>query len=204
MRIFAILLLLAVAFAATVPFIDMWEEIDDADCHLKEVKHICLRVYQSVGKIEPNFAKNIVHLKGKNATISAYMVPAQKVDVAKQVAEIIAAIKDVKLDYFWVAIEGRDWSQNREENAAFVTKLLAELSKSKLKIGIQTDLMSWFRIMGRGASGFSKYPLWHVRHDNNPEDPSFRPFGGWNNPKAKQYTGNAEKCGDTVNLDSLF
>ena len=197
-------ILFAVAFAATVPFIDMWEEIDDADCHLKECKNICLRVYQGVGKVEPNFAKNIAHLKGKAVNISAYMTPSNKVTPEKQVAEVVAAIKNVTLTYFWVSVEGSDWSMNHEDNVNFLKKLLAELAKVKLVVGIQTDMMRWGRIMGRSTADFSKYPLWNIHQDNNPENTQFRPFGGWRAPKAKQYKGSAERCGDTVNLDSLF
>jgi hypothetical protein len=204
MRIFAFCLLLAIAFAATVPFIDMWEEIDDAECHLKICKNICLRVYQGIGKVEPNFAKNLAHLKGKAVNISAYMTPSNKVTAEKQVADIAAAIKNVTLTFFWVSVEGSDWSMNHEDNVAFLKKILAELAKLKLTIGIQTDMMRFGRIMGRSTTDFNKYPLWNIHQDNNPEPGQFRPYGGWKVAKAKQYKGNAEVCGDTVNLDSLY
>lgn len=203
MKFLGFCFLFALTFAAT-PFIDMWEEIDDADCHLKEVKNICLRVYQGVGKIEPNFAKNIAHLKGKAVNISVYVTPSNKVTVEKQVAEITAAIKKITLTYIWVSVEGADWSMNHEDNVAFLKKLLTEFAKLKIPVGVQTDMMRFTRIMGRQTTDFGKYPLWNIHLDNSPEPGQFRPFGGWRTAKAKQYKANVERCQDTVNLDSLF
>ncbi len=203
MRTMIIALLVATAFAVT-PFMDVWEELDNVTCTAQSFRDIVLRVYQSVGKVEPYFAKNVKAIKASKIAIniSAYIVPCLTCDVDKQVAEILAAVKGVTLKKVWVCVEGT-WNRERSVNVAFLTKYFAALSKSGITAGIQTEDRSWMRIMGRESSDFSKYALWFVRQDNNPNG-GFRPFGGWRSAVAKQYAGAAELCGDTINKDSYL
>ena len=177
MRILILSLLLTLVFTTT-PFMDIWEEIDDAKCTVQSFTDVCLRVYQSVGKIEPNFAKNIKLTKdsGVKFTISAYVVPCIKVEAPKQAAEILAGVKNVTLKMLWVAVEGF-WEQEQSKTHEFLTALMTELKKGGVNLGIQTDWMHWTRVMGHEHSAFAEYPLWFVSHDRRP-DGGFRPFGG--------------------------
>ena len=201
MRVIILCLLVVCAFSATT-FMDIWEEIDDINCTLKSYTDMVFRVYQSVGKVEPNFAKNVKYVKDSkaNVSLSVYIVPCITCDVPKQVAEIAAAIKDIKLNMLWIVVQG-SWNHNKNTNAAFLQSFIDEVKKLG-EVGIQTDSMSWTRNMGREHSNFSSLKLWFVLHDKRP-DGGFMPFGGWRRAFAKQYE-TAELCGDTINHDSYI
>jgi len=202
MRAFILCVLFACALCATSNFMDIWEEIDDANCTIKTYTDICLRVYQSTGKIEPNFAKNVAHLKGLNVNLSAYVMPAITVDAATQVADVLAAIKGLKLKMLWVCVEGT-WTSDRTQNHEILNKFITGFKAAGITPGIQTDDINWQRIMGRDRGDYATYKLWFIRQDKRP-DGGFRPFGGWRNPAAKQYEGAAELCGDTYNRDAYW
>jgi len=201
MRVLILCLLVVCAFSLT-PSMDIWEEIDDINCTLKSYTNMVFRVYQSVGKVEPNFAKNAKYVKDSKAVVSlsAYIVPCITCNITKQVEEIAAAIKDVKLVMLWIVVQGA-WSHDRNVNVQFLQSFVDEVKKLG-EVGIQTDIMSWMRNMGRDHSNFSSLKLWYVLHDKRP-DGGFMPFGGWRHAYAKQYE-TAELCGDTINHDSIL
>jgi len=206
MRVLILCVLLVWASAVTSPFIDMWELIKDAKCLTDTYKTIALRIYQTVGKIEPNFAKNIELLKEYRAKVyvGAYINPCFSCDAVKQAVEIATALKEVKIDMASIDVEGT-WNNERAKNVAFLKTLTAELTKLGIKYAIITGERNWERIMGRDCNEFSTYPLWYINHDNDPELRRFRPFGGWTTATvmAKQYAA-GEVCGNSVNKDSEY
>ena len=204
MRIIVLILLVALAYSATVPFIDFWYEINSTECLFKEVKHFCIRVSTRTGMIDPYFARNIKHINdsGLNIDISTYIHPCLRCDIKKQTAEVIAALKGIKLKSLWITVEG-EWNIDRARNSKFLHEYLAELTAAGLSAGIQTDLMHWMRIMGREQYEFSHLPLWNNNHDKKP-DGGFTPFGGWKRATAKQYDGEVKLCSINVNKDSYF
>jgi hypothetical protein len=205
MRVILLCILLVAVSAATVPFIDMWEEIKDVKCMAETYKVISLRVYQSIGKVEPNFAKNIEHLKPflDKVYVGGYMMPCLTCPAEKQVTEIADAIKNTKIDMVSVSVEGRGWDRDRSKNIAFLKSIFEQYGKHGMKGAIITNERSWDEIMGRDCHEFSTIPLWYVRHDNDPENNRFRPFGGWTKVMAKQYAS-GEVCGNSVAKDSQY
>ena len=204
MRIIVLVLLAVFAYSATVPFVDFWHEINSTECLAKEVKHVCLRVSARTGVIDPNFAKNVKHIadSGLKIDISAYIQPCVKCDIKKQTADVIAALKELKLKSLWITVEG-EWGSDRVKNSKFLHEYIAALTAAGLHAGIQTDHIHWMRIMGREHSEFSHLLLWNINHDRKP-DGGFTPFGGWRRATAKQYQGGVSLCAITVSKDSYF
>lgn len=206
MKAFLLLLVIGFAFGLT-PFIDMWEEIDDVKCIYRNISYICFRVYQSSGKLDPHFPKNIKHIKDANLTdkitVAVYVAPAVTINATQQAEEVKKAIQGLKIAYIWIQVEGSNWGDHHKAQA-LLKELVSALQKIGPKVGIKTSHRDWMRIVGRSFHEFSSLPLWHVQNDGRPDDRHFRPFGGWRTSTAKQYASNTELCDDTVNRDSLF
>lgn len=202
---FIILLALFASCIATTAFIDMWEVVKDAKCMVAEYKQIALRVYQSVGRVDPNFNKSVVALAPyrANLTLLAYIVPCIKCDVAKQVKEIAAAMTAAKIKDAALQITATGWNTDHAKNVEFVRNFTTEWTKNSLKLSFMTDDRTWDTVMGRDCQEFGSYRLWIVRHDHNPENNRMRPFGGWRKASFKQYD-TAEVCGNAVSKDSKY
>ena len=75
--------------------------------------------------------------------------------------------------------------------------MVDEVKKWGKTPGIYTSRYMWQDIMG----GFDKctslgnVDLWYAHYDNEPDFGDFRPFGGWTEPKMKQYNGDKYECG---------
>ena len=205
MRTLLLCILAVSAVWAVNPFMDIWEEIDDAKCTLDSFTDIVLRVYKNTGAVEPNFAKNVKLLAdtGRKYELSAYIVPCHTCEVVKQVEEIAATIKGLTLKMLWVQVEGR-WDVDPNKNKQFLLNLVAGLDKLGVVVGIHTDMWSWHNIMRRETHEFANRKLWYTNHNGRQDSNDFRPFGGWREPNAKQYQGSAELCGDTINKDIYF
>ncbi len=52
-----------------------------------------------------------------------------------------------------------------------------------------------------GRTGFQSLPLWYPHYDNAPNFNDFAPFGGWTRPSIKQYRGNINVCGITIDAN---
>ena len=205
MRTLLLCILAIWGVSAVTPFMDIWEELDDAKCTLASFTDICLRVYKSTGIIEPYFAKNVKLLAetGLKYNLSVYIMPSYAIDAAVQVKAILEAIKGLTLSYVWVTVEGQ-WNTDREKNKKLLTDILAALKAGGITPGIQSDMWNWQSIMGRDCHDFASLKLWYTNHNGREDDRDFRPFGGWNRPTAKQHIGAAELCGDTINKDIYF
>ena len=205
MRTLILFVFVALAFAATTPFIDMWEEIKDAACLFKDNKLVNLRVMTDVGKVDPNFAKNLAIIK-KNVTdvkVGAYMVPSPKHNATKQVEQIVHALKGTEIKMVSIDVEGHKWNKEPEKNVEFLKLLIAEFNKVNIKPAIMTKPNDWTRILGKTFEELSALPLWWVHHDKDPEAKKFKPFGGWKAPAAKQYDA-VTLCDNKVNKNSMY
>lgn len=201
-------LFMAFAYELTSPFIDIYEEIKDPKCLTDHYKVFALRVYQSVGKLDPNFAKNFNKLKpfldNKQINqIGGYIAPCTKCDVVKQVSEIVLTLKNAKIDLASILVTGSEWDKDVTKNQAFLKAFVAEYTKSGIFFAIITDEFNWNRIMGKDYSEFKNNLLWYIRHDKDPENINFKPFGGWTKALAKQYD-DANICGVKFNIDSEY
>eukprot|EP00829_Urostomides_striatus_P015920 TRINITY_DN5120_c0_g1_i4.p1 TRINITY_DN5120_c0_g1~~TRINITY_DN5120_c0_g1_i4.p1 ORF type:complete len:207 (-),score=48.31 TRINITY_DN5120_c0_g1_i4:104-724(-) len=203
MKILILCLFFASIFGGLIPFVDLWEEVKDPECMVETIKSFCFRVYQGIGRVEPNFVKNYNKMKDMKVNITLYMIPSIKVEPKKQVGEIMAVLKDKKvLPVLSIVVEGKEWDKDPKKNVEFLKNLTAEFTKYKLYLAIQTEAGAWTRIMG-SSTEFSKLLLWWVKHDKDPEPTKFKPFGGWKAPFAKQFNG-AKYCENNVGQNSHY
>jgi hypothetical protein len=49
----------------------------------------------------------------------------------------------------------------------------------------------------------SSHPLWYSHYDNNPSFADFQSFGGWSKPTMKQYQGDTNLCGASVDKNYI-
>lgn len=205
MKVFIVFLLLALALAKTYPFIDISEKITDADCLTKAYQVIAMRAWQSVGKMDPNWAKNLEILQKyrDHIFLGGYVVPCSHCDPVKQVVEIAAAFKAAKIDTASISVMGDEWDEDKAKNKAFLKAFVTEYKKLGLYFAIITDEANWNRIMGAECNEYSATWLWWVHLDKDPESSKFKKFGGWTQPYAKRYD-RAQLCGMHVAKDSEY
>ena len=197
---------LALAFAQTVPFVNLWEEIKDPKCLVDAYKVFALRVYLGVGKVDPNLAKNVLKLQpymSQIKQVGGYINPCVKCDPVKQVAEIVPVLQKNGLHMTAIFVNGEEWSAKVETNRNFLRAFIKEYLKAGILFAIATNEHSWTHIMGPDFTEFSQYALWLIHHDKDPENKGFKPFAGWSRLMAKQYD-TKKVCGIEVDLNSQY
>jgi len=101
----------------------------------------------------------------------------------------------------WLDIEAPDlWSSDQSVNRNFVQAMIDEAQRLGVRLGIYTSASQWIPIMGEWDGG-SSFPLWYAHYDDNPSFSDFSPFGGWSSPSIKQYEGNLDVCGASIDAD---
>jgi len=205
MKVLILFAILAIAVATTVPFVDIKEELKDAECIRNSYTKICVRGFLSMGKVDPYVVKSLAAADKAGIEADVYMIPCFYCnDPEKQALTMMTALKDSKFKMLWVTVEGT-WSSDLARNRQFLVNLTMSLEKNGAKnLGIFTFQPTWERIFGKDYSDFSNKPLWYIRWNENPNDNDFVPFGGWKKPAAKQYDTENEECAMTVDNDSSF
>lgn len=204
MKVFLLALLLVLASAKTVAFLDTADLITDADCLKRTYDRINVRAYQSIGKVDPYVIKSLDAVKKAGMTADVYMVPcffcANPAAQAEQLAE---ALKGSSFETVWVQVEGA-WSLDQAGNKLFLESLVNGLKSKGLHVGIFTFQPTWDRLLGKSYDGMSTLPLWYMRWNEDPYDGDFVSFGGWKKPRAKQYDTDDRVCAISVNDDSYY
>eukprot|EP01022_Parablepharisma_sp_SALTPOND_P036335 TRINITY_DN986_c0_g1_i3.p1 TRINITY_DN986_c0_g1~~TRINITY_DN986_c0_g1_i3.p1 ORF type:complete len:183 (-),score=14.93 TRINITY_DN986_c0_g1_i3:200-748(-) len=166
------LILLNVAMCTqvmVVPFVDLWSEVKDPQCLVAKYPRIALRIYQSIGRIDPLFVKNAWKLRDAShlESITGYINPCLKCDLRKQVEKINDKANEVGADsHLTIVVSGSQWNLNCTAHKEFLKAYIATLAKYGISVSIQTSAAEWARIMGPETEDFKEYPLWYVYHDN--------------------------------------
>lgn len=71
-------------------------------------------------------------------------------------------------------------------------------SKGHKTTGVYASESEWSSIMGSYYTGGSDHQLWYPHYDRKPSFSDFKPFGGWPQPRIKQYAGDVSLCGTDV------
>jgi hypothetical protein len=66
------------------------------------------------------------------------------------------------------------------------------------RVGVYTSLPMWADVMGN-STDFNDLALWWAVYDNEPSFDGWKSFGGWNQPRLKQFNDGSEVCG--VSMD---
>jgi len=88
----------------------------------------------------------------------------------------------------------------------FIENIVRSCQQHGLTVGIYSSADDWANVVGsQGSSSgvLTPLPLWYAHYDNTPNfgDYAVAGFGGWPAPALKQYAGDDELCGISVNLN---
>lgn len=170
-----------------------------------------VRVFRSVGSVDPNAITTILEAQRAGVKTSGYMFPAPKSQSsgAQQVRTAIAALNasNVDIDTLWFDVEQASyWRGSSSANAQFFESMVGEATKMGLNWGLYCNLVQWTAIFGahytfKGNSAL--VPVWYPHYDGNPSFSDFKPFGGFtlSNVVAKQFSDKGAKCGVSYDIN---
>jgi len=167
-----------------------------------------VRVWQSNCKVDTHAVQSINHAYLAGMTrVDIYVFPSYTCALsgADQVRHTVAAMGDTKFNVLWLDIEmmGSNWSKDYAKNRAWLSDAI-DAAKTLLgapRVGIYSSAAGWQIAMGTQA-GFPDIQLWFAQYDAVPQVSDFRPFAGWKSAVAKQFLGNVQVCGITVDVNA--
>jgi GH25 family lysozyme M1 (1,4-beta-N-acetylmuramidase) len=99
----------------------------------------------------------------------------------------------------WLDVEDESpstyYDANPVKNQEFMARIVAQLEKMNIPVGIYTTKTYWQNIMGNILGYGDKYPLWYPRYDDVSTLDFFVPFADFNEVKIKQTAGDSGFCG---------
>jgi len=161
-----------------------------------------VRCFCSTGNPDRNCPQSVANAweAGFN-NVDIYMFPCPQCGNAQQqVQSLYNHASNSKYGLMWLDIEGPEyWLGSEDANRQFMNDLVsASKSIFGTKLGgIYTNKNGWTSIMG-DWSAHSDLPLWWAYWDDSPSFDNFSPFCGWNKPAIKQYVGDGQDCGITI------
>ena len=166
-----------------------------------------IRCYQSVGKVDPNCAQNVANAwDGGMSYVDLYMFPCPTCgDAANQINELAAYLNDNNVQYgqLWLDIEGADyWLGDAGANQAFASDLFNAANQvfGDRLAGVYCNRNGWESIFGEWQTPYQG-KLWWASWNGSPSWAGWQPFDGFNTPTIRQYEGDTELCGMSVDLD---
>jgi len=162
------------------------------------------RVYMEVGEVDPNGAQTIINARaGGMSYVDGYIYPCLDCgNPAQQVIDTVNYLQQSGANYgmLWFDIEG-SWADDVNTNINFIQGLIDQANAMGVHWGIYTSYSQWGPITGN-TDRFGAPPLWYAHYDGDPSFGDFSPFGGWSKPSIKQYDGDVDFCG--ASLDKNF
>jgi len=115
-----------------------------------------------------------------------------------QVNAVVELLKGMNLEYIFIDINIRSWSDYKYQNIDFMKDLINGYTKAGYKVGIIASRMMWEFAFGSWQLG-GTHPLIYRSLDGNRNFNDFKPFGGFKEPVGKYYT-NKRFCGFLVQM----
>ncbi|MCG7205183.1 glycoside hydrolase family 25 protein [Streptomyces arenae] len=168
------------------------------------VKFAIVRGYKSTGEVDPHVEATVANAWAAGMKhVDVYAFPRfSKGDGAGQVKALVQALKKTRYGMVWLDVEGpgAHWGSSQSANAAFFADWVHGAKGLGVNLGIYTSKSQWHPIMGSYTGG-SSFPLWYTHYDGKQSFSDFSPFGGWTKPNIKQYAGDVELGGASVDLN---
>jgi hypothetical protein len=183
-----------------------------------------VRIFQesSGGRVDPNGVNSVKAAWAAGfSAVDVYMYPCGTCTTTgvAQATAVLNALHGVKYGRVWVDIEGvgSSWGSNTANNVKLFTDITSTLTRGGASVGVYTQGWQWNSIMGSSTAG-SSFPVWYAEYGQGPGHytttdgtcqysgttqslASFSPFGGWTHAYAKQYNGNCNKCGCSIDAN---
>lgn len=181
----------------------MAEQEANASCLTASYSSFCFGLLANQGQIGSTFQSNYyfpVRFATQNPSalrVDARIDPSSHIQLIT-VANGLNQVPSVRTVWFQM-IAPRSLSRSETINMinAFKNRFILLVD-----FGIKTFRLDWICELAL-VTQFNNLPLWDVNPDGNPNQGIFIPYGGWLSPSAKQYTQNAQACGNTF-LNSRY
>lgn len=166
-----------------------------------------IRCYQSNGRVDANCAQSVANAwAGGMSYVDLYMFPCPKCgNAANQVNQLhdYLTSKGIKYGQLWLDIEGSGyWLGNQASNRRFAVDLFNAANQvfgSRLG-GIYCNRNGWESIFGAWQTPY-QYKLWWASWNGKPNYAGWAAFDGFNTPTIRQYVGDTNLCGMSVDFD---
>lgn len=161
-----------------------------------------VRAYRSTGTLDTNANANLQNARTAGLTTDVYMFPCRGKNATSQVNELISGISGTLYSTIWIDVEtnpssGCSWSgHDAASNCNFLTEAINAIKAKGKNPGVYSSASMWQGIFGSTSAcpGAGSVPLWYAHYDNLQAFSDFKPFGGWSQPKMKQFAGDVIVC----------
>jgi GH25 family lysozyme M1 (1,4-beta-N-acetylmuramidase) len=173
------------------------------------VSFAVIQLWEQPGIINQYFAGNYANAKAAGiAYVDAYAFICPKFSAQTICSGVKNHLPGGFSGQVWLDIEpsGSCWTGSYESRMSFVESVATTCQEYGLNMGVYSSYGSWGGVMGSaGASSgvLTRLPLWYAHWDNSQSFGDFGNvrFGGWGKANIKQYKGNGNLCGTTVDLN---
>jgi GH25 family lysozyme M1 (1,4-beta-N-acetylmuramidase) len=166
------------------------------------------RGYRSAGVVDSNLLSNIATAQKAGVKyIDVYYFPRPHATTAQsQLAALVNALNRVSGGFkgmVWVDVEGvAYWGKDYARNQAYFVSILRAASALGVHAGVYTSRTQWLEVFGTTAfAPAASYPLWYAHYDGRATFADFVAFGGWSQPKMKQFRGDTRVQTCTAPVD---
>uniref|UniRef100_A0A0N4Z0V0 GH25 family protein n=1 Tax=Parastrongyloides trichosuri TaxID=131310 RepID=A0A0N4Z0V0_PARTI len=167
------------------------------------------RAWESVGNYDYTGIQNIKNARAAGwEYVDAYIFPCLSSACASAANQVEATInklkeKEAKIGTLWLDIERYAWPADHAHNRKFITDMVDQAEKMKVKVGIYSNYYNWEAIVGLDYTAHHKLPLWWADYNGHQDFTGYSAFGGWSKPSIHQYTGDVQG-GCSVDLDQSW
>jgi len=209
-------LLLIIAITTSSIFAETGIDIDsgtsasvsssDWSCLAGQNQKVIIQIYSGGYGLNSHFAAAYQGAKSAGLQVDAYAFLCNQChgnDPSGSIKEISSYFSQngISIGNLWIDVEQCNgcWG-SVTTNAQFVVSTVQNAKAAGLPVGIYTSVGEWPQTVGN-LNSLSSFPLWYAHYDNNPSFSDFTSFGGWSSGVMKQYQGNTQQCGVSVDLD---
>lgn len=181
------------------------------ECLIQErgVQFLTVRAFQSNCYVDPHAADTIRSAWAAGIEgVDVYFFPSVgcSLDAVSQLDATLAHLQshNATFNRLFFDVENWAWSAESEcdENIEWFAPLFAHAQDllGVERVGIYTTGRQWQQITC-DSEKFSSALLWYASWNDSPSFANFVPFGGWDQPFAKQFTGNDFACDIHLDFD---
>lgn len=170
------------------------------------------RAFKSGGSVDTNFCGTISNaVSAGYQNVAVYLFPCTKCGpAADQVNTLVSALNGCSaaqgsLFKIWLDVEGTQyWLGDYSKNQQWYKDLVDACKSTNYKCGVYSSANNWQTLFGTTSFVYGNdLPMWYAHYDNDPsfDDYPKYSYGGWTQPWAKQYAGDANVCSFGVDLN---
>lgn len=167
------------------------------------VKHVCVRLSTESESMRAIAIQQLRAVRDAGLTCSGYVWDYWNLNASDHVNAALLVARDagVPLTVVWIDCESTP-GLSKLGVLTWIDAAQLAIKAQSGRPGIYTRANWWQQNTGDSLA-FSQLPLWEAHYDSDADLNAWRPFGGWDHLSAKQYVGDTQLCGVTVDLDTF-